>query len=132
MDHRRGCGKTEHHRAHQKQGDGLLEQGGRAVAQVLRQIDSVNIHRLEQIQGHTARPDAPCDPVLDPHGQQVPHDDRNGGVGDHIPLTHAGNGFGPIVGSGPKAGHGVHDETLDQDGGDHVEAIGQCRLYPDL
>ena len=132
MERGRGRGNSKQDGPHQKQGDGLLEKGGGTVTQVLRQIDSVDIDRLEQVQGHAARPDASGDPVLDAHGQQVSHNDGDGGVGNHVPLAHAGHRLRTAVGGGPEAGHGVHDQALNQNGGDHVEPVGQRGLYPDF
>ena len=42
---------------------------------------------------------------------------------NHVPLAHAGDRLRSVVGCGPEAGHGVHDEALDQDGGDHIGLV---------
>ncbi len=42
---------------------------------------------------------------------------------NHVPLAHAGDRLRSVVGRDPEAGHGVHDETLNQNGRDYIEPV---------
>ena len=44
----------------------------------------------------------------------------------------AGNRFHAAVGRNTETGHGIHNQALNQNGGDHIEPVGKSGLYSDF